>query len=62
MKMYILSDGWPAYQHADGTLTHTPNKTGSDLGWNCLNAIIKWDDGIRKSTLEQRNKYATHRF
>lgn len=62
MKMYILSDGWPAYLHADGTLTDTPNRTGSDLGWNCLDEIIKWDDGIREATLSERKHYARIRY
>ena len=62
MKMYILSDGWPAYLHDDGTLTDTPNKTGSDLGWNCLDEIIKWDDSIREATLAERKHYARIRY
>lgn len=58
MKMYILSDGWPAYLHADGTLTDCPNKNQSDLGWDSLDQILQWDDGIREATLAERKEYA----
>jgi hypothetical protein len=58
MKMYILSDGWPAYLHADGSLTDTPNKTGSDLGWDSLDQIKQWDEDVREATLAERKEYA----
>ena len=62
MKMYILSDGWPAYLHSDGTLTDTPNRTGSDLGWDSFDQILQWDDGVREATLEERKSYARVRY
>jgi len=58
MQMYILSDGWPAYLHDDGTLTDTPNKTGSDLGWYSLEQIKQWDEDVREATLDERKHYA----
>ena len=57
-KLYILSDGWPAYLHADGTLTDTPNKSKSDLGWDSLEQILEWDPDTREATQEDYMRFA----
>ena len=62
MKMYILSDGWPAYQQPDGTLTDTPSVTGFDLSWDSLDQIKQWDEDVREATLEERKHYAQVRY
>jgi hypothetical protein len=57
-KLYVLSDGWPAYQYADGTLGDMPNKTDADLTWNSLDDIMLWDDETVEATQAQRDYYA----
>jgi len=58
MKLYVLSDGWPAYLHDDGTLTDSPDKSASDLGWDNLEQILEWDPDIREGTQEDWDHYA----
>ena len=57
-KLYVLSDGWPAYQYADGTLGDMPNKTDADLTWDSLDQIMLWDDETVEATQAQRDYYA----
>jgi len=57
-KLYILSDGWPAYQYADGTLGDVPNKEDADLLWNSLDLIMAWDEDTVEATQDQRDYYA----
>ena len=57
MKLYVLSDGWPAYLHADGTLTDSPDKSASDLGWDSLEQILAWDPDTREGTQEDWDYY-----
>lgn len=57
MKMYILSDGWPAYLQADGTLTDTPNPKECDLSWDNLKQIKEWDDDVRLATPQEIETY-----
>jgi hypothetical protein len=53
MKLYVTSDGWPAYLHADGTMTDSPEKSASDLGWDSLEQLLKWDPDTREGTQEE---------
>jgi len=57
-KLYVLSDGWPAYQYADGTLGDMPNKENADLLWNSLDLIMAWDEDTVEATQAQRDYYA----
>ena len=57
MKLYVLSDGWPAYLHADGTLSDTPDKTASDLTWDNLDQILQWDPDVREGTQADWDHY-----
>ena len=56
-KLYVLSDGWPAYQYADGTLGDMPNKKDADLLWNSLDLIMAWDEDTVEATQAQRDYY-----
>ena len=57
-KLYVLSDGWPAYQYTDGSLGDMPNKTDADLTWDNLDQIMSWDEDTVEATQAQRDYYA----
>jgi len=57
MKLYIASDGWPFFLQADGKLTDTINPSDCDLGWDCLQDLLDWDEDTREATLEEFNEY-----
>ena len=56
-KLYVLSDGWPAYQYADGTLGDMPNKEDADMLFDSLNQMIIGDDETVEATQAQRDYY-----
>tara|TARA_R110001583_G_scaffold103743_1_gene251031 strand:- start:249 stop:491 length:243 start_codon:yes stop_codon:yes gene_type:complete len=56
-KLYVLSDGWPAYLQDDGTLTDHPDPKKSDLGWDSLDQIKGWDSDVREATKSEEEYY-----
>ena len=60
MKLYILSDGWPAYLQADGSLSDHPDPKEADLGWESLDEIKQWDPDVRLGTKEDKEYYEKH--
>jgi|TARA_S200002703_G_scaffold1817_1_gene3010 hypothetical protein len=60
MKLYILSDGWPAYLQADGSLSDHPDPKEADLGWGSLDEIKQWDPDVRLGTKEDEEYYEKH--
>jgi|TARA_R100000995_G_C3409352_1_gene88615 hypothetical protein len=56
-KLYILSDGWPAYLQADGTLSDHPDPDQADLGWDSLEQIKEWDEDVREGTEADEKHY-----
>jgi hypothetical protein len=56
-KLYVLSDGWPAYLQDDGTLTDHPDPKKSDLGWDRIDQIKGWDSDVREATKSEEEYY-----
>ena len=57
-KLYVTSDGYPAYLQDDGTLTDVPTPTGSDMTWDSLEQILEWDPDTREGTQEDYVRFA----
>lgn len=57
-KLYITSDGYPAYLQDDGTLTDMPTATGSDMTWDSLAQLMDADPDTREATQEDHKRFA----